>query len=147
MKHLKLTAICVLVSCSLSAQTYLDKPYIQDYADKFEFTDNQISIDLLQVRSDRNKVVSILSPNGLLQPWEKKIISDRLYRPLMDMKIIAIDRYNSQFVYLTDKAVLSNAWAGKFYIDHGLENATQFVVANNFTTLVGAKGKLVLFKD
>lgn len=146
MKYFKLIAIFVLASISISAQTYIDKPYMQDYADQFEFTDNQLRIDLLQVRSDRNRVINILSPNGLLQPWEKKIITDRLYSPLKDMNIKAIENYNNQFVYLTDKIVFSNAWAGKFYFEHGLENAFKFVVANDFNTLVGAKGKLVLFK-
>ena len=146
MKQLIIVVFCTLVSFSLSAQTKLDLPYIQDYADKFEFADPQLNSDLLQVRSDRNKVVHILSPDGLLQPWESEIIKSRLYRPLRDMNIVAIDSYKNQLVYLTDEAVLSNAWAGRFYVEHELENATKFALAEDFTILVGAKGKLVLFK-
>ncbi|VAX20318.1 hypothetical protein MNBD_IGNAVI01-278, partial [hydrothermal vent metagenome] len=136
----------VLVSMTLSAQTYTDKPYIQDYADKYELSETQKGAELLQVRSDRNKVINVLSTEGLLQPWDKKLVKEMLYRPLTDMNIIAFDRYEDQFVYLTDKAVLSNAWAGKFYIEHGLENPKQFVVAHNFTTLIATNNGLVLFQ-
>ncbi|MEN8192386.1 MAG: hypothetical protein ABFS12_06185 [Bacteroidota bacterium] len=136
----------IIMSISLSAQTYTDKPYLQDYADKFELGEDQ-SIELLQVSSDRNNVVNILSSDGLQQPWEKKIVEYMQYRPLTDMNIIAIDRYEGQFVYLTNKAVLSNSWAGKFYIDHGIKDPTHFVVAHNFTTLVAGKGELVLIQN
>ena len=145
MKHLKTLILSILVSITLSAQTYTDNPYIQDYADKYKLSDNQSS-DLMQVRSDRNGVINILSSEGLLQPWEKKIVKNLQYRPLTDMNILAVDRYEDQFVYLTDKAVLSNSWAGKFYIEHGIENPTQFVVAHNFTTLIAAEGELALFQ-
>jgi len=140
------TTLSILLSITISAQTYIDKPYLQDYADKFELREDE-SHTLLQVRSDRNNVINILSSDGLLQPWEKKIVKDILYRPITDMNILAFDRYENQFVYLTDKAVLGNSWAGKFHIEHGLENPTQFVVAHDFTTLVSAKGELVLLQD
>jgi len=146
MTHLKLISIGLLLSFTLSAQTYTDKTYIQDFADKFELKENQ-GIELIQVRSDRNEVVKILSSNGLVKPWEKNIVKDNLFRPLTDMNIIAIDRYEDQFVYLTDKAVLSNSWAGKFYVEHSLKNPTQFVVSHNFTTLVAANDNLVLIQN
>ena len=139
--------LSVLMSITLIAQTYKDKPYIQDYADKFELNENQKGLELRQVRSDRNNVMSILSSDGLFQPWDKKIVKDSFYRPFADIKILAIDRYENQFVYLSDKAVFSNSWAGKFYAEHGLKNPTHFVIANNFTTLVAAEGELVIVQD
>ena len=144
MKELILT-LSILMSMTLTAQTYSDNPYTQDYADKYELGENQSS-GLMEVRSDRNNVVNILSSDGLLQPFEKKIVKEMLYRPLTDMNILAFDRYENQFVYLTDKAVLSNAFAGKFYIEHGLKNPTHFVLGHNFTTLVAAEGELVLLQ-
>ena len=139
--------LSVLMSLSLMGQTYTDKPYIQDYSDKFELNENQNDLELSQVRSDRNNVISILSSEGLFQPWDKQIVKDRFYRPLADIKIIAIDSYENQFVYLSDIAVFSNSWAGKFYVEHGLKNPTHFVIANNFTTLVAAEGELVIIQD
>ena len=92
MKHFKILALSILASISLSAQTYTDNPYTQDYADKFELGENESS-ELMQVRRDRNNVVNILSSDDLLQPFEKKIVKEMLYRPLTDMNIIAFDRY------------------------------------------------------
>ncbi|MCP5063493.1 MAG: hypothetical protein GY936_13655, partial [Ignavibacteriae bacterium] len=146
MTKIKQSIIIFFLTISLSAQTYTDNPYTQDYADKFELVNNQNS-ELIQVRSDRNEAISILSSDGLLQAWDNKIVNDNFYKSIADMKIIAIDRYENQFVYLTDKAVLSNAWAGKFYVEHGLKDPTLFVVAHNFTTLVAANGELALLKN
>ena len=136
----------LFVSISTMAQTYVDKPFVQDYSDKFEFS-NANNVKLLQVSGDRNQVVKIISSEGLLQPYEKNLVADLQYRPLTDMNLISIDRFNDQFVYLTDVAVLSNAWAGKFYVDHGIKDATHFVIGNEYATLVASQNELALFKD
>ena len=137
----------ILVSITLFAQTYTDKPYIQDYADKFELNKDQKDLELFQVRSDRNNVMSILSSERLFQPFEKEIVKYRFYRPFADIKLLAIDKYENQFVYLTDEAVFSNSWAGKFYVEHGLKNPTHFVIALNFTVLVAAEGELAIAQE
>ena len=137
----------LIIAIQTSAQTYSDKPYIQDYAEKFDLDESFKNSTLLSVGSDRNNAFKILSSDGLLQPWEKKLVADNRYRPLSDMNIIAVERYENQFVYLTDRAVLGNAWAGKFYVEHGLKQPSKFVVALDFTTLIAAKGKLVLLQD
>ena len=139
-------ALTLFVAAQATAQTYIDKPYDQDYSTKFKLGEPLKNSVLLGVASDRNKVVSVLSSGGLLQPWEKNLVADLRYRPLTDLKIMAVERYENQFVYLTDKAVLSNAWAGRFYIEHGLKTASHFAVAHDFTTLVAAKGELALFQ-
>ncbi|MCK5456625.1 MAG: hypothetical protein KAI45_05810, partial [Melioribacteraceae bacterium] len=79
--------LSILLSVAISAQTYIDKPFLQDYADKYELNENQ-SDKLLQVRSDRNNVINVLSSEGLMKPWEKKIVKEMLYRPLTDMNIL-----------------------------------------------------------
>ena len=142
-----LTILIIFMSAAITAQTYTDKPYIQDYADKFELSEKFKNVELLQVHTDRNKLVNILSSTGLLQAWEKQLVENMLYRPLTDMNIIAINKYKEQFVYVTDKAVLSNSWAGKFYIEHGIKNPSEFIVAHDFTTLVAGEGELALFQD
>ena len=58
--------------------------------------------------------INILSTEGLLQRWEKSLVKDQRYRPISDQHIIAFDTYKDQFVYLTDKTLLSNAWAGRY---------------------------------
>ena len=138
--------LSIIVSITLVAQTYTDKPYLQDYADKYELGENQ-SIELQQVRSDRNKSISVLSVDGLLQPWEKSLVEDMRYRPLKDLKIISIESYDDQFIYLTNEAVFSYAWAGKEYLKHNIQNVTHFKVGHDFTVLLAAENKLALFQN
>ncbi len=140
----RIITLLVLFNIVLLAQKYTDKPFLQDYADKYIVKKNY---HLQQVQSDRNNVIKVLSTEGLLQPWDKNLVKDLHYRPLSDMNIISLEVYDNHFVYLTDKAVLSNAWAGKFYFEHEMDNPKQFVVAHDFTTLVAGKNKLKLFQD
>lgn len=139
--------IGLLASLTVFSQQYKDIPYVQDYAEKYELNTQGPVPELFEVRSDRNKSIKILSMEGLLQPWDKKLVADQLYRPMNDMKIISINSYQDQFVYLTDKAILSNAWAGKFYVQHNIENCTHFAIGNKFSVLVAAKEKLAFFTD
>ena len=129
------------------SQQYKDMPYLQDYADKFELSADEIEQSLMQVRSDRNQIINILSTDGLLQAWEKALVRDQRYRPITDQHILAFDTYKDQFVFLTDEAVLSNAWAGKFYAKHHVTNPTHFVMGDEFSFLLAAKENLVLFKN
>ena len=145
--ELRLLLIGLLVFFTACSQQYKATPFIQDYAEKYELNTEEPVPDLYEVRSDRNKTINILSADGLLQPWGKKLVTDQLYRPMSDMKIISINSYQDQFVYLTDKAILSNAWAGKFYINHSIDNCTHFALGDEFSALVAAKGKLAFFRD
>lgn len=132
---------------SIAQKQYKDDPFTQDYADKYDLSDELKNKELLQVRSNRNEFINIVSEGKLLQTGNEKLVKDNLYRPFEAMNIVAIDRYKEQLVYLTDVAVLSNAWSGDYYVNHGLENPTQFVLGKNFSTLVAKKGKLVLFEN
>ena len=149
-KRMKIKFQFILTGLFITAialsQQYKDVPYLQDYADKFEISVAENERDLILVRSDRNNIINILSTDGLLQPWEGKLVKDQRYRPLTDQHIIAFDTYKDQFVYLTDKAILSNAWAGKFYVEHHIVNPTHFVMGENFSFLVASKGKLAFFQ-
>ncbi len=137
-----------MISLSALAQKqYRDVPYIQHYAEKFILSDDLTGTDLLQVASDRNRKVEVLSDKGLLQPWDKKLTKDGYYRPLGDMKLLTTGKYEDQFVYLTPDELLSNAWAGTFYIKHGMSHPELFVVGHNFTTLIAGKDEIALFQD
>ncbi len=139
--------IGIFAAASAFSQPYVDTPYLQDYADKFELGSEEKELSLMQVRSDRNKSINILSADGLFQPWDKSLVRDLRYRPTTDLHIIAFDTYMDQFVYLSDEAVLSNAWAGKFYVEHHVDRPTHFAMGENFSFLLAKKGKLVFFKD
>jgi len=134
-------------SLSITAQQYVDVPYVQDQAEKFFLTESQIGNTLLDVGSDRNNAIKILSSVGLLNAYDKKLTTDIQYRPVTDMKVAAMEVYEDQFVYLTDKTIFSNAWAGKFDVDHGVINPIIFSLGHNFMALVGSNDELSLIQD
>ncbi|MBK8946254.1 MAG: hypothetical protein IPM32_13435 [Ignavibacteriae bacterium] len=146
MNFVKAIIFFVFFGINIFSQKYLDKPFIQDIAEKFEYNENNPA-KLFEVRCDRNGVVNINSSNGLLQPWEKKLVPDIRYRLLANVNIVSIQTFQNQFIYLTDKAVLSNAWAGEKYFEHGIKDANNFTVAHNFTVLISSKSKIALFQN
>jgi hypothetical protein len=52
--------------------------------------------------------------------------------------------YRDQFVYLDDKAVLSNAWAGSLFCKHGMPGAHLLAGGPDFTFLISNGEKLAL---
>jgi hypothetical protein len=125
---------------------YKDRPYLQDFAKKIPLSPGLTGTKLSSVCSDRNGRILVLSNKGLLQVQNAKLVPDKQNRPLLDMQIINIDTYRDQFVYLTDKVILSNAWAGKLYVRHKIPDAGLFEMGNNFDFLVAGKGTLTYFE-
>lgn len=125
---------------SITQPVHQDVPYVQDYSIKYyKDSENQ---KLFKSHMDRNGVIQTLSDQGLLRVHDGQflypgiLIQDRTYRPLTDKKISDITVVDDQFVYLDDVAVLSNAWAGKLFIRHGLKNAQLFTAGKNFEFLI-----------
>lgn len=139
--------LSLVLSVVSNAQQYVDEPYVQDHAEKYELRDGLNGVSLSQVRSDRNKAIKVLSSSGLLNAYDNELASDLQYRPLSDMKIIALETYEDQFIYLTDKSILSNAWGGKFEVEHNLSAPSLFTMGANFMVLVASSDELKLFKD
>ena len=61
------------------------------------------------------------------------------------MQIKSMETYRGQFIYLTDKAVLSNAWAGRLLVPHKMPDAGLFAPASNFEFLLAGKNSLAYF--
>ena len=118
------------------AQYYTDQPFIQDSAEKIPLANDFTNTVLYKVRTDRNGQILVLSDQGLLRIHKQQLTKDRQYRPLTDMQIRDLDLYQNQFVYLTDQAVFSNAWAGKFHVTHEIPQAKQFQMGNQFDFLI-----------
>ncbi len=142
-----LLGFCLLVGFATNAQMVADKPFLQDSAEKFSLGEGVGDVGLLQIGSDRNKVVKVLSSQGLLHPYEKNLRKDLQYRPLLDVDIVALTRYQDQFVYLTKEAVLSNAWAGKLFIDHTINAPKVMAMGPDFLTMVAGDNDFIIFKD
>ena len=121
---------------------YLDKPYIQEYAVKYELTEDQKAYALKDILSNRNGNIQILSNKGLLVPENGQLFysgtftPDISYGPMVSKNITAFTKYREHIVYLDDSYVFSNAWAGKLQIAHGLENATLLAGGEDFHFLV-----------
>ena len=130
---------------------YQDVQYQQDYSIKYFPEDKNLK--LLNVCSDRNGNVQILSDKGLLKTYSGKLlypgklVSEMYYRPLADKKIKGLTSHDQQFVYLDDKAVLSNAWAGKLYSKYTLTNAQLFSGGEDFDFLLSDGRSLQYVKD
>lgn len=135
-------ALChFLIVTSLAFPTerqlvYMDRPYVQDFAEKIPLSSQLTDVKLVKVRSDGNGRILVLSDKGLLQAYDGQLVRDHHHRPLLDMQIEDLDVFRNEFVYLTDKAVLSNAWAGRFCVPHQTVAIKSFKVGKNFDFLV-----------
>ncbi len=133
-------ALLLLVLSAATAQAeqpfYTDIPFIQDHTEKVVLAETTAKAQLFKVRTDRNDRILVLSNQGLLQVHNGKLTQDRHYRPLSDMQIRDFDVYQNQFVYLTDQAIFSNAWAGKFLVVHEMPQVKRFQMGNQFEFLL-----------
>lgn len=135
-------------SSSVAQPVYQDTPYLQDLSIKYYKQDD--GMNLSKVFMDRNGVIQVMSSKGLLRTYDGQflypgtLILDKSYRPLTDKAISNLEIYENQFIYLDDQAILSNAWAGKLFIKHGLPDAHIFVPGTNFDFLV-SDGKSIEF--
>jgi hypothetical protein len=143
--------ISLLVLNNVFAQAqrlYQDKPFLQEYSIKY-YLDSP-KADLMAVGMDRNGVVKVLSSKGLLMPhggqflYPGNLVPDGTYRFIKDKKLSDLTIYDKQFVFLSDKAVLSDAWAGSLYQSHSLAKADRFAAGPDFTFLVAEGSQLVL---
>jgi hypothetical protein len=130
---------------------YKDVPYLQDYAVKFFIHENEI--ELKKVYADRNGVIEVLTINGLFRPinghfqYPGTLLPDKTYRPMADKHIADMVIYKNQFVFLDDKAVFSNAWAGKLYSLHPLSEAKIICGGPDFTFMISDGNRLCYVKD
>ena len=130
---------------------YSDTAFIQKYSVKYFY--GEAETGLLNVCSDRNGNVKILSRQGLLLPragqflFPGTLVPDRTYRPMTDKRISSMIIYKNQFVYLDDQAVLSNAWAGSLYCKHKMPDARLIAAGPDFTFLISNGRELALVKD
>lgn len=125
---------------SSSQPVYEDKAFLQELSIKY--FKQQEDVDLSKVYMDRNGVIQVMSSEGLLRAhdgqflYPGELIPDKTYRPMTDKAISDLAILDDQFIYLDDKAVLSNAWAGKLFMKHGLADAYIFAHADKFDFLV-----------
>jgi hypothetical protein len=144
-------SLCLPGYSQTKKQVHVDKPFTQEYSVKYKIEDN--SVNLLKVAADRNGYIQVYSSAGLLRPragqflFPGTLVKDVQYLPTSDKKVAGLDIYKSHLMYVDDKAVFSNAWAGTIYSRHKMPAAKLFAADNNFTFLVSDGKKLKLLKD
>ncbi len=126
---------------------YEDHPFVQDFAEKIPLSERLTDTELSVVRADRNGRIQVISNKGLLQVHNGKLVPDRLYRPIQDMHVKNLETYRNQFVYLADKAVLSNAWAGKLNTSHKISGAGLFTMGDDFDFLLAGENAAAYFNQ
>lgn len=116
----------LFVNGQTAKQVHRDRVFQQDYAVKY-VGDNEAK-ERFSLAVDRNGTIQVLEKGKLLRPafgafqQDGILVADQSYLPMKDKNILAIIRHEDQLVYLDDKAVLSNAWAGDLYLMHDLKN-------------------------
>ncbi|MBN9381196.1 MAG: hypothetical protein J0H74_10535 [Chitinophagaceae bacterium] len=131
--------------------TYTDIPYLQPYSIR-DYPTQPIT-EFLTVLKDRNNHIQILSNEGLLQPREGRLlypgalVKDVIYRPLADRKIKNMCLSEGQLVYVDDKALFSNAWAGKLYVPHGMPDVHLLAAGAPGEYMISNKYQIMLIQD
>ncbi len=127
-----------------------DVAFVQDHAIKYDLLD---SVKPLRVGSDRNGVIEIATSENLYKPhageflFPGTLVKQRYYRPLADKKVAGLTIYRDHFVYVDDKAVLSNAWAGNLFVNHTLPKASILAGGKNFDFLISDGKQLEYLRD
>jgi len=144
-------ASCATKNEKKELPVHQDKPFVQDYSIKFNLEPRDAK--LIKVASDRNGYVQILSSKGLLRLRDGQflfpgtLVKDVQDRPTSDKKISGIGTYQDQLVYIDDKAVLSNAWAGKLFLQHSLPQAKMLAGGKDFAFLISDGKNLSLLQN
>jgi hypothetical protein len=130
---------------------HIDKKFVQDYSIKYNLEEE--GVDLINAFSDRNGNVQILSSKGLLTTragqfqFPGTLVKYTNNKATADKKIAGITIYENQYVYVDDKAVLSNSWAGNLYSRHEMKDASIVEGGKDFSFIISNGKKLVLLKD
>jgi hypothetical protein len=127
-----------------------DTPFMQDYSIRY-YSDPALT--LKRVACDRNGYIQVLSSEGLLRTHAGTLLSpgtlikDRHYRPVADKNISGLNLLLEQLIYVDDKAVLSNAWAGRVYCQHTIPGAKMLSGSPDFSFMVSDGKKLQLVRE
>jgi len=138
-------ALALTASAQAAAPVYIDRPFVQDFSEKVPLAPEVGDVRLWKVRTDRNGRVLVLSDKGLLQVHAGVLRPDHQHRSLADAHIRNMETHRGQFVYLTDKEVLSHAWAGQFLVEHHVPDAKLLAMSNDLDSMVVTDRQAVYF--
>lgn len=138
---------------SKGQQVYQDSVYSQNFSVKYYFTDDQLKRKPSAISCNRDGQIGILLDDKLVVPdngslfYSGKLVQDVAYTQMLPKQIRSILTYQNQTVYLDQKQIFSNAWAGKLQIDHTLAEAKLFAAGNDFQFLISDGKNLQLLNE
>jgi hypothetical protein len=130
------------ISNKKGQSVYQDVPYPQEKSVKYYYDSAWPSSKLVGISANRDGQIRILSDSGVVVPdngslfYAGSFTKDISYSQLLPKKIKSLDTYRNQTIYLDNKQIYSNAWAGTLQIDHGMPNASVFAGGEDFHFLV-----------
>ncbi|MEC3881972.1 hypothetical protein [Parapedobacter sp. 10938] len=127
---------------------YADTVFMQDYSVKYSFSED--GVQLQRVEADRDGKVQMLASDGLkhlrdgrfLHPGS--VVADNTYRFMSAKAIVDMVLCQGEFVYLDKRVVFSNAWSGRLFVEHQLDEPTVFA-ANDVQEFLVTDGRAVHF--
>jgi len=131
---------------------YHDIAYMQDYAIKYALEEED-NLKFKKVYTDRNDVIQVLTSAGLYRPinghfqYPGLLKPDKSYIPMADKHVSDMGLFENQFIYLDNKAVFSNAWAGKLFSKHTKPAAKIICAGKDFTFLISDGTSISLLND
>ncbi|HHH50609.1 MAG TPA: hypothetical protein ENK52_06490, partial [Saprospiraceae bacterium] len=151
-------------------KVHKDIPFLQDYSIKYYLASQGSSqgvtpqsssqgvtpshpLTLKKAFTDRNGVIKILSSKGIMKTragqflYPGDVVPDLTYRTISNKKITNINLYKNQFIYLSEEAVFSNAWAGKLFCKHNVPDAHILASGKDFSFLIANDNSLQYIKD
>lgn len=131
---------------------YQDVPYQEPFSVRYYFPDSIAQLKIFGISANRDNQVRVLSGTGILMPdngslfYPGSFVKDISYPAIQPKNISAIITYQGQTIYLDDKQIFSNGWAGKLQIEHSLPNANIIAAGKDFHFMI-ADGKNLLYLD
>ncbi|WP_375584992.1 hypothetical protein [Cyclobacterium xiamenense] len=144
-------------ACTVQAQQLLvpqanrhkDEPFLQRYSIRYSV--DPVGV-LKKVGADRNGRIQVLAESGLLTTQggaflnPGRLVPDRLIPYMDNMSVADFLILQKQFVYLDEKAVFSNSWAGTLHVPHPLPAASLMAAGRAFHFMV-SDGRSLAFTD
>lgn len=121
---------------------YKDIPYLQEFSIRNYLPKQMKEPKLSSISVNRDGQIRILSDQGVLVPGQADMLypgqltEDISYPQLLSKHIKYLGTYQRQTIYLDEKQLFSNAWAGKLQIDHHMPDARLFAGGDKFHFLI-----------
>src|SRR5690606_34586355 len=142
---------CTTRTTNHRMSTYADTVFLQDFSVKY-YTGSKTP-SLKKVYANQDGKIQLFADEGLYHLHDGRflypghVVEDRTYRFMSAKDIVDMAVSQNQFIYLDVKAIFSNAWSGRLYIEHGLSKPTAFAANDRLDFLVTDGNRLHFIRE